>query len=297
MRVFITGGSGFVGSAVVQELINAGHQVLALARSEPTANALAEAGAEVHPGDLEDLDSLKSGVAVSDAVIHAGFVHDFSDFVRACETDRRAIETFGEVLTGSDRPLIVTSGLGLLAPGRIATEEDVAPPVSPSWPRASETTALSLISHRVNASVIRLSPSVHGEGDHGFVPMLIDLAREKGVSAYVGDGSNRWAGVHRLDAARLYRLALEQASAGAIYHGAADEGVAFRDLAEVIGKRLNVPVVSKSFEEAAEHFGWLGYFAGMDIAASSQMTQERLDWHPAQLGLLADIDHERYFRS
>lgn len=297
MRVFVTGGSGFVGSAVIEELINAGHQVLGLARSEASAKLLAEAGAQVQRGDLDDLDSLRSGAAASDAVIHAGFIHDFSDFARACATDQRAIETFGEVLEASDRPLLVTSGLGLLAPGRIATEEDIAPPVSPSWPRASEATALSLILRGVNASVIRLAPSVHGEGDHGFVPMLIGLAREKGVSAYVSYGSNRWAGVHRLDAARLYRLALEKASPGANYHGAADEGVPFREIAEVIGKRLNVPVVSKSPEEAAEHFGWMSYFAGMDIAASSLLTQERLDWHPAQLGLLADIDHERYFGS
>lgn len=287
MRVFVTGATGFVGSAAVRELLDAGHEVLGLARSDAGAKSLTAAGAEVHRGDLHDLNSLRSGAEAADAVIHTAFIHDFSNYGPAADADSRAIETLGAVLAGSDRPLIVTSGSLVVAPGRIATEDDAA---RPNFPRKSEEAAVALASRGVRTSVVRLAPSVHGKGDHGFVPRLIAIAREKGVSAYVGDGLNRWPGVHRLDAARLYRLALENGSTGARYHGVADEGVPAREIAEVIGRRLNVPVVSKSAEEAAAHFGWIGLFFSMDGPASSAQTRAQLGWRPTQPGLLADLD-------
>ncbi|MCC3158205.1 SDR family oxidoreductase [Hymenobacter sp. 15J16-1T3B] len=294
MRIFVTGATGFVGSAVVQELLAAGHQVLGLARSQPAAQALTAAGAQVQPGALDDLDSLRRGAAAADGVIHAGFVHDFANFAAACQTDRRAIETLGAVLAGSARPLIVTSGVAHLAQGRAATEADAPDPAS-GFPRRSEETALALPD--VHASVVRLAPSVHGPDDHGFVPMLIATAREKGVVAYVDEGLNRWPGVHRLDAARLYRLVLERGEAGARYHGVAEEGIAMRDIAAVIGRHLGLPVASVPAAEASAHFGWMAGFVGLDAPTSSALTQQQLGWHPSQPGLLADLDQGHYFGS
>ena len=296
MRVFLTGATGFIGSAIVPELIGAGHQVLGLARSDAGAKSLAAAGAKVHRGDLEDLDSLRSGVAAADGVIHTGFNHDFSRFKEVCEVDRRVIETFGAALAGSDRPIVIASGTALVSPGRLATEESVSTITSADIPRIVTEDAATLMATRgVRAALMRLAPSVHGDGDHQFVPTLINIARVKGVSAYIGDGRNRWNAVHRLDAAHLFRLALEKATAGARYHAVAEEGIAFRDIAEVIGRRLNIPVVSKSPDEAADHFGWIAAFAGLDCPASSKLTQERLGWRPMQPTLLTDLERGSYF--
>ena len=296
MRVFVTGATGFIGSAVVRELIDAGHQVLGLARSDAGAKALLEAGAEVHRGDLQDLDSLRSGAAGADGVIHTAFIHEFSEWAANCEIDRHAIEALGSALVGSDRPLIVTSGTGVVVtPGRLATEEDAA--TSPHPRVASEQAAAAVAARGTRVSVVRLPPSVHGDGDYGFVPRIIAVAREKGVSAFVGDGLNRWPAVHRLDAAHLYRLVLEKGAAGARYHGIGDEGVPIREIAEVIGRRLNVPVVAKSPEEAGDHFGFLGGLLSIDIPASGELTKKRLGWRPTQAGLIADLDDARYFKA
>lgn len=296
MKIFVTGATGFIGSAIVRELINAKHQVLALARSDTAEAKVTSLGAEVHHGRLDDLESLRSGAAASDGVIHTAFMHDFADFARAAEMDLHAIETIGAALKGSGRPFVVASGILMLATlGRLVTEEDVSDPAVPR--SASENAAIALAERGVRSSAVRLPPSVHGEGDHAFVPTLINIARAKGVSAYPGDGSNRWPAVHRLDAARLFRLALESAPAGSRLHAVADEGVPVREIAGVIGRRLDVPVVSVPVEEAGEHFGFLGGFFSLDSPASSMLTQQRLGWQPVQPGLLADIDQEHYFKN
>jgi len=299
MRVFVTGASGFIGSAVVRELLGAGHEVTGLARSDTSAAALAAAGAKVHRGALDDLDSLGDGAQAADGVIHLAFIHDFSDYAAAGAADLRAVETMGAALDGTGKPFVITSGtlmLTIIAPGRLGTEQDTAGPESSSFPRiASESAVLALAERGVRSSVVRLSPTVHGTGDHGFVPRLINIAREKGVSAYVGDGSNRWPAVHRLDAARLYCLALEQAAAGSVLHGAAEEGVPFRDIAGVIGRHLGLPVVSISPDEAGAHFGFMSAFVPLDNPTSNALTRELLGWQPVHPALIPDLEAGHYF--
>jgi nucleoside-diphosphate-sugar epimerase len=298
MRVFVTGATGFIGSAVVRELLEAGHQVTGLARSGEAAASLATAGAEVHRGSLEDPDSLRVGAAASDGVIHTAYIHDFSehnDAAAYARTDERVITAMGEALAGSGRPLVVAAGLPAPAPGLVTTEADAVPD-NPAYPRVSERVALSFAARGVRASAQRMPPTVHGEGDHQFIPALIAIARAKGLSAYVGDGSNHWPAVHRLDAARLFRLALESAPAGTRLNAVAEEGVPFRDIAEVIGKHLDVPVKSLLPQEAGGHFGLFALFASMDVPASSALTQKRFGWEPTHPGLIADLDEGHYFK-
>ena len=298
MRVFVTGATGFIGSRIVPELIGAGHQVLGLARSDAGAQSLVAAGAEVHRGDLEDLESLRSGAAAADAVIHTAFQRfqhfrdDWARFAENCELDKRAIEAIGAVLEGSNRPFIVTSGVGV-AQGRAATEHDPPIPPSATYPRASEATAVALMERGLHASVMRL-PQVHDTVKQGLVTALVATARARGISAYVGDGLNRWPAAHVVDAARLYRLALEKGTAGARYHAVAEEGVPLKDIATVIGRSLNLPVISISPEQAKEHFGFLGSFAGWDAQTSSAQTRAKLGWNPTGPNLLTDLGNMRY---
>jgi nucleoside-diphosphate-sugar epimerase len=293
MRVFVTGATGFIGGVVVPELLRAGHQVLGLARSDAGAQALAAQGAEVHRGHLEDLDSLRSGAARADGVIHAGFIHDFSKFAENCAVDRRAIEALGDVLAGSARPLVVTAGIPGM-PGRVTAENDDLPTAHP-MPRVSEQTALALAARGVRASVVRL-PQVHDRDKAGLVTYLIAVAQQKGVSAYVGEGLNRWSAVHRFDAAPVYRLALEKGAAGARFHAVAEEGVAMKDIAEAIARGLKIPAVSLTPQEAMGHFGPLGFFATMSNPASSAITREQLGWAPAaNPGLIDDLDNATAF--
>ncbi len=296
MRVFITGASGFIGSAVVQELVKAGHQVIGLARSDDSANSLLAAGAEIHRGDLENLESLSSGAAKADGVLHLAFVHDFSRYADAGEIDRAAVEALGTALSGSDRPFVATSGIMVLKSGEVGTEADPGDSSSAAAIRVpSENYVLSLSSKGVRSSIVRLPPTVHGAGDQAFVPSLINVAREKGVSAYIGNGENRWAAVHRLDAAQLFRLALEKGVAGSKFHGVAETGIPFRKIAELIGRKLNIPVRSISPEEAAAHFDWLSFAVGVDNPATSEKTRESLSWRPTHPELFEDLEHSGYF--
>jgi len=298
MRLFVTGASGWIGSAVVPELLAAGHEVVGLARSDASAGALEAAGAEVHRGTLDALDALGAAAAASDGVIHLAFKHEeaFSgDFATATDADRRAIEAFGEALAGSDRPLVIASGLAGLQPGKLATEDDVPDAASPAGRRTlSERAALALANRGVRSSSMRLPPTVHGDGDNGFVASLVGTARKHGASGYIGDGANHWPAVHRLDAARLLRLAVEGAPAGSVLHGVAEEGVPTRAIAEAIGRTLGLPAVSVAPDAAKEHFGWLAGLFGLDVQASSARTQELLGWQPTHQGLVEDLDEGHY---
>jgi nucleoside-diphosphate-sugar epimerase len=289
MHVFITGATGWVGSAVVQELLATGHRVTGLARSDDKADVLAATGAMVLRGSLDDLDVLRGAARATDAVVHCAFDHDFARLAANSEQDRRAVQALGSALEGSGRPLLVTSGVALVAPGEIATE-DMLQGESPH-PRRSEQAARAAAARGVRVATIRLPPTVHGLGeDPGFIPILMRIARNTGVSAYIGDGANRWPAVHRLDCARLYRLILERGAMAAVYHAVAEEGIAFRDIATVIGRRLGVPVEARG----PEHFGWFADFAAADVPASSARTRTRVSWHPVHPGLLADIDQADY---
>jgi nucleoside-diphosphate-sugar epimerase len=287
MRVFLTGATGFIGSAVAAELIDAGHTVLGVARTEEGARTLASRGVEPHRGDLTDHDSFISGARACDAVIQCAFIHDFSRFAENIEIEKNTLTAMLDALAGSGKPFIATSGVAMLAPGRIATEDD-----TPQRHGRGETEALVRegAGRGLKTAVIRLPPITHASGDGGFLPMLVEVAREKGVAAYISDGANCWPAGHRLDAAHLYRLALEKGEPGAAYHAVGDEGVPAREIAAAIGRRLGLKTASVSAEDAIGHFGWLGVFAGVDMPASSELTQQRLDWRPTHARLLEDIN-------
>ncbi|WP_443947288.1 SDR family oxidoreductase [Pedobacter sp. AW1-32] len=297
MKVFVTGATGFVGSAVVQELLSAGHEVIGLARNKKAAQVLQNLGAQPHLGDLTDMESLRRGAALADAVIHTGFIHDFSKFAESCEIDRLAIEAIGAELLGSERPFILTSGIGVLTvAGKTVQETDRAAADSKMPRIATERAADAVADLGVKVSVVRLPPTVHGDGDHGFVPILIDLAKEKQQAAFIGEGRNRWPAVHRLDAAKLYRLALETpAETGTRYHAVAEEGVEFKEIAEAIGKQLGFPVSAKTEAAAADYFGWFLHFASMNCASLSAETRKKLNWNPTEKGIIEDLYTGSYF--
>lgn len=296
MRLFVTGATGFIGSAMVHELRSAGHSVVGLARNAEAAAKLKAAGADAHHGSLTDLDSLAAGAHASDGVLHLAFIHDFSKYEENVAIDRHAAAAMTDALAGSGKPFVLTSGTAMVAPGQIATENDV-PADATTGRAATEQLVLATAKRDVRSCVVRLSPTVHGKGDGAFVPMLIDLARQKGFSAYIGDGSNRWPAVHRLDAAVLFRLAVESAPPGSRLHGAAEEGIAMRDIAAAIGEGLSLPVRSLSPAEAADHFGWFAGFVGFDGPTSSAITRRMTGWMPAHDGLLTDMRDSGYFAS
>lgn len=307
MRLFVTGASGWIGSALVPELVGAGHQVVGLARSDASAATVTAAGAEVRRGTVDDVDVLRDEAAASDGVIHLAFKHDIAfsgGFLDAAQADRRAVEAFGEALAGSDRPFVLASGLLGLLPGRVVTERDGLDPVAapagmegPALRLSNAHLTLALAERGVRSSVLRLPPTVHGDGDQGFIASTVGVARAKGVSGYLGDGSNRWPAVHRLDAAHLFRLAVEKAPAGSVLHAVGDEGVPFRAIAEVIGRHLDVPVAAVAAEDAAEHFTWMASAIALDAPATGTLTRDLLDWQPTQPGLLDDLDKGHYFRT
>ncbi|NGZ83383.1 SDR family oxidoreductase [Duganella aceris] len=297
MRIFVTGATGFIGSAIIEDLIQAGHQVLGLARNAEAAALLERRGIAAHLGDVSAPDSVAAAARLCDGVIHTAFIHNFADIAASGRIDLAAVQAMGEALAGSGKPLVVTSGTAVLPAGVEGHEDDATDPQSAGKHRIpSEQATLALAACGVRASVLRLPPSVHGDGDHGFVPALIATARATGVSAYTGDGDNRWPAVHRLDAARLFRLVLEHGAAGACYHAAAEDGVRTKEIAEVIARRLNLPLVAKSADEANAHFGWLAHFFGRDCPASSAQTRRELDWRPSHAGLIADLDRPAYFQ-